>query len=824
MISSVPSYDEELLNGAYANIGLIADKVWAYHQDDPFRKLNHSLWVQSGSIPMQQISNTASPNRASQHQWIQRANPGLHVQVAGCHFPHSPVCAPVQSVCPAMIQRRMQMHDKITSGNGIPKGCGLASAPIPVYQKPPELYNDPSQRRKTQGVDFNNLILLTKSAMKARRNQSKNPQHSSSFILESRQPNLKSETDVLQWLEKGYPKRAKEFVAVNTLVTDFQNFVYECDDRNETKSDATNDAEDKSSPRFGEFDASSEAPAKKRLYRDVLTNSSSSGIVLENVFDRRYDELERQAMEQYRTSEECLALRYQELEQQAMEQYRNGDNCGAGNLTNNQGQIPSTNTPADETQRSIGKSLDCEVENSGSQKCSGFGHCGSPTEDPPSAATASKKGYNLKNGTPPRQPITILRPAIERGANSANRSANSNQCPRPPIVTKSLTALTQRFSLDSKNISRGASGDKIDRTVQASSKRRLILMSPSESQRESDAGITAETTSDTAELFTFQSMNRLQISESYRDSEVIETGGGDEKIAIQRSSLGTEGIRKQLFLANEELMENCWESLAVRLSEPTEKNGPRVNMSLINDPEEHVIIGVSSRTSTDTSVDVARKGDPGDLLFDLLQLGWERCEERCKIKNRLTRNKKKRCKPHDRITVNVKETDTFSSRRTKLDVKRIDVVSYHSALTAVQNPSEPSRKMKLKSRSVSCQNVKNSAEFTQPRSYDERIKFSDNYFRILYPMSDCTSTLCNGENHCAGPRKSIGLTTHNLFGVNGYAKTYHYKSRHEAVCKIHFEFTNLRIFLPLYFVPIFIGRRNCCLCNRKYSTLSDRQI
>ncbi|XP_025602398.2 uncharacterized protein LOC105684541 isoform X4 [Athalia rosae] len=751
MISSVPSYDEELLNGAYANIGLIADKVWAYHQDDPFRKLNHSLWVQSGSIPMQQISNTASPNRASQHQWIQRANPGLHVQVAGCHFPHSPVCAPVQSVCPAMIQRRMQMHDKITSGNGIPKGCGLASAPIPVYQKPPELYNDPSQRRKTQGVDFNNLILLTKSAMKARRNQSKNPQHSSSFILESRQPNLKSETDVLQWLEKGYPKRAKEFVAVNTLVTDFQNFVYECDDRNETKSDATNDAEDKSSPRFGEFDASSEAPAKKRLYRDVLTNSSSSGIVLENVFDRRYDELERQAMEQYRTSEECLALRYQELEQQAMEQYRNGDNCGAGNLTNNQGQIPSTNTPADETQRSIGKSLDCEVENSGSQKCSGFGHCGSPTEDPPSAATASKK-------------------------------------------------------------------------VQASSKRRLILMSPSESQRESDAGITAETTSDTAELFTFQSMNRLQISESYRDSEVIETGGGDEKIAIQRSSLGTEGIRKQLFLANEELMENCWESLAVRLSEPTEKNGPRVNMSLINDPEEHVIIGVSSRTSTDTSVDVARKGDPGDLLFDLLQLGWERCEERCKIKNRLTRNKKKRCKPHDRITVNVKETDTFSSRRTKLDVKRIDVVSYHSALTAVQNPSEPSRKMKLKSRSVSCQNVKNSAEFTQPRSYDERIKFSDNYFRILYPMSDCTSTLCNGENHCAGPRKSIGLTTHNLFGVNGYAKTYHYKSRHEAVCKIHFEFTNLRIFLPLYFVPIFIGRRNCCLCNRKYSTLSDRQI
>lgn len=47
MISSFPSYDEELLNSAYANINLIADKAWTFDKEgDSFQKLNHSLSIQ----------------------------------------------------------------------------------------------------------------------------------------------------------------------------------------------------------------------------------------------------------------------------------------------------------------------------------------------------------------------------------------------------------------------------------------------------------------------------------------------------------------------------------------------------------------------------------------------------------------------------------------------------------------------------------------------------------------------------------------------------------------------------------------------------------
>jgi len=46
MISSLPSYDDELLNSAYANVSLIADKTWTFDPEDPFRKLNYSLWIQ----------------------------------------------------------------------------------------------------------------------------------------------------------------------------------------------------------------------------------------------------------------------------------------------------------------------------------------------------------------------------------------------------------------------------------------------------------------------------------------------------------------------------------------------------------------------------------------------------------------------------------------------------------------------------------------------------------------------------------------------------------------------------------------------------------
>jgi hypothetical protein len=53
MISSVLSHDErdELVNGARANVGLIADTIWTpLDQDDSYRKLNRTLWIRvSGS-------------------------------------------------------------------------------------------------------------------------------------------------------------------------------------------------------------------------------------------------------------------------------------------------------------------------------------------------------------------------------------------------------------------------------------------------------------------------------------------------------------------------------------------------------------------------------------------------------------------------------------------------------------------------------------------------------------------------------------------------------------------------------------------------------
>ena len=45
MISTIPSYDEDILKSAYANISLIADNIWANDQEDPYKKLNKNLWI-----------------------------------------------------------------------------------------------------------------------------------------------------------------------------------------------------------------------------------------------------------------------------------------------------------------------------------------------------------------------------------------------------------------------------------------------------------------------------------------------------------------------------------------------------------------------------------------------------------------------------------------------------------------------------------------------------------------------------------------------------------------------------------------------------------
>ena len=341
--------------------------------------------------------------------------PPIQIQVPGvCTAVHQPIYSTIQPICPTIIHHPINLHEKIINPGQ------LNPAPIPVYQRPAELYQDPTQRRgkNHQGVDFNNLILLTKNAMKARRNQSKNPQQASSFILESRQPNLKSENDVLQWLDKGYPKRAREFITVNSLISELSGFESKCDfvRQSETQVEETNSEVTEAD----NLEDSNVPIMRKRLYRDVLTNSTSTDIILESVLDKRYDELEKQAMEQYRTSEECLALRYQvipdlyvygvisvgishvkynfyvfalqELERQALEQYRTSDSSVSS----------SENIRVINSVASVDKS-DCDDDGRGEcelndcrenrKRCSGFGKRNSSSPPKDTLVSGREKGF-----------------------------------------------------------------------------------------------------------------------------------------------------------------------------------------------------------------------------------------------------------------------------------------------------------------------------------------------------------------------------------------------------------------------------------------------
>lgn len=64
MISPLPSYDE-LLNSAYANVSLTADKTWTFDPEDPFRKLNRSLWLQvrrvTNTYPVDTVDSIKAP-------------------------------------------------------------------------------------------------------------------------------------------------------------------------------------------------------------------------------------------------------------------------------------------------------------------------------------------------------------------------------------------------------------------------------------------------------------------------------------------------------------------------------------------------------------------------------------------------------------------------------------------------------------------------------------------------------------------------------------------------------------------------------------------
>ncbi|XP_046737878.1 uncharacterized protein LOC124406493 [Diprion similis] len=362
-----------------------------------------------------------------------------------------------------------------------------------------------------------------------------------------------------------------------------------------------------------------------------------------------------------------------------MEQYRNCES-GTSSTSNSQSQNPSPALPMKSKQREQSKSVIEDKECIGGHKCSGFGQC-SPVKNTPSP---KKKGTQL------HQPITILRPESRLGVSAClHRGDFRNKCSRPAVVTKSLTALNQRLYQDSKNTTRGASGDKIDGTVRASPKRRLILMSPS--KLESDVVITR--TPDLEGAYTFQSMNR-RVSGSYQKSEVIQTGGGDEKVTILRSPR-MEGIRKQLFLSNEALMDSSPESLAIRLLESTEGGGPCMKMEFLKSSEEK-IVSVSSETSVTPVVVTAKEAEQKHFLSTIRYSLWKEELAHQKISNRVTRNKKKQCKPHNVVKIEntqLRYTNTLpmkpialSPQANDADIELVDIVPHDNVtVTKLQN-------------------------------------------------------------------------------------------------------------------------------------------
>ncbi|XP_011057893.1 PREDICTED: uncharacterized protein LOC105148088 [Acromyrmex echinatior] len=456
------------------------------------------------------LSATETNVFRSPQEWIHRVAPPVQLQLTASSSSPLSICTPLQPIHDAAIvgHRPLQMYEKF-----LPCTQPSSTTPIPVYQRPVELYQESMLKRKNQGVDFNNLILLTKNSIKTRRGHSK-PLVQQPSLLDSRQSLKTSSHNVqVQWFDKDHSAKKTKEVTVNALVSELRSFeekyeycrgadtswrrVAESSQDQQRLSETSLRLKDRiygnESSRYRALDTEEDKNSKRPLYRDVLANASNEAI-LDNVFEKRYDELEQQAMEQYRNSEESLALKYQELERQAMEQYRNGN--------------------TEDEKRSMNQ--DC-IDG---QRCSEYGHC-SPV----------KRHARKKSSYFPQ--ITLLKPKGKSLPNVCHGNGSNHQA---TIASRSLSALTES-SKESKNICKGASGDKIDTSVsvRASSKRRLILMSPFE--RKSEARQIMKAT-ELRNICSF-SQTRNNVLDYYRTSEIAQNGSGDENITIIQSP-GTE--------------------------------------------------------------------------------------------------------------------------------------------------------------------------------------------------------------------------------------------------------------------------------------------
>ncbi|XP_015435317.1 PREDICTED: uncharacterized protein LOC107190927 [Dufourea novaeangliae] len=353
-------------------------------------------------------------------------------------------------------------------------------------------------------------------------------QRPTTYVTETKNRGGRSDSEVLQWLDKSYPPRTKEHAAKSTLLPTEPRCTETEADRKAAGSTSRREKDnsskngDRSKPEAAGIQGTTctrttnerernETRSRRRLYRDVLANTAVNHAMLENVFEKRFDELEQQAMEQYRTSEESLALKYQELERQAMEQYRCSGNAPEESTVSRVPPPADKDIETDPTRAS--KDANCLD----GRKCSGFGRCSPVNVDekdtfPQQQVNFAQTDNRSETGTPGRTP--------------------TDKYARSAIVSKSLTTLSQKISYGSKNTSKGASGDRINRnvSVRASSKRRLILVSPYE--KESEAKLTR--TTDLEEFYCIAQANR-NIFGYYNNSKIGKIGGGDENITIIQS-------------------------------------------------------------------------------------------------------------------------------------------------------------------------------------------------------------------------------------------------------------------------------------------------
>ncbi|XP_058805844.1 uncharacterized protein LOC131672556 [Phymastichus coffea] len=418
-------------------------------------------------VPTPIVSTLLWPSQT----WAQRILPSpVPIHQIPTPPPAIPIPAPAPApMCPIVVHRPPVRLTEATAN----KHPTTAHKHIPVYQRTAKINQEYPQRRKSQGVDFNNLILLTKSAMKVRKTQVKPARKS--FAESARTSHVKPDAATTRWLDKGYQKREREFVSVSTSQpSGVGRATTSSDDEDEEAATASPPARD------------AEAPS----------------------LEGSYDELERQAMEQYRSSEECLALRYQELEQQALEQYRAAESTESihesartNRRNDKQEKIDNVNDVDDnDDDDADGQTRDC---------CSsGFGKCKSPD-------LADEEKEERAEQRPAR--TRIHRAEVQRVASEGSLR-------RPIAVARRLPQsrsqkITDRGTLDDSAVKASSSLSSL--------KRRLAPMLPAE--RTNSDGCPATTKNLDPVKVAVQTLDK-HVATYYRSNNISQTGSGDAKV------------------------------------------------------------------------------------------------------------------------------------------------------------------------------------------------------------------------------------------------------------------------------------------------------